>query len=318
MGVVLWDGNERWLFPLTKVGNKRTRPPNSGMNQGDLPSFQGVMTIAHEGLKKSTANLKHIIVFSDGDPGPPSPQLMQAIVGDKITVSTVLIAGHAGPQTMIAMADQGKGRFYDVRSPDQLPQIFIKEAAVILKSAIFEEPFKPQQVANSAVLRGISAGEYPQLRGYVATSRKPAPRRRCFRTRGSFAGALAIWFGPRSRFYLGCQGEMGDGLARVGKVPAVLVTNRAMEFAQGGRRRLYDGHFRRERPGDYHGRSARSPGQLSELSDLANGSGQPQGRAIARAPGTDRAGYQTRLERLPRCATPRLWRAGRRSTDRAR
>ena len=68
-----------------------------------------------------------------------------------------LIAGHAGPQTMIAIADQGKGRFYDVRSPDQLPQIFIKEAAVILKSAIFEEPFKPQQVANSEVLRGIIA-----------------------------------------------------------------------------------------------------------------------------------------------------------------
>src|SRR5260221_2482243 len=73
---------------------------------------------------------------------------------------------------MIAMADQGKGRFYDVRSPDQLPQIFIKEAAVILKSAIFEEPFKPQQVANSEVLRGISGEEYPQLLGYVATSPK--------------------------------------------------------------------------------------------------------------------------------------------------
>ena len=48
---------------------------------------------------------------------------MKAIVGDKITVSTVLIAGHFGPQTMIQIADQGKGRFYDVRSPDDLPQI---------------------------------------------------------------------------------------------------------------------------------------------------------------------------------------------------
>src|SRR5438874_7163613 len=98
---------------------------------------------------------------------------MQSIVGDRITVSTVLIAGHAGPDTMISIAEQGHGRFYDVRSPDQLPQIFIKEAAVILKSAIYEEPFKPQQVASSEVLRGIAANEYPQLRGYVATSSKP-------------------------------------------------------------------------------------------------------------------------------------------------
>src|SRR5438874_13832095 len=88
---------------------------------------------------------------------------MQSIVGDRITVSTVLIAGHAGPDTMISMAELGHGRFYDVRSPDQLPQIFIKEAAVILKSAIYEEPFKPQQVSSSELVRGIGANEYPQL-----------------------------------------------------------------------------------------------------------------------------------------------------------
>src|SRR5881296_1377096 len=174
MGVLLWDGNEHWLFPLARVGDKMAmRRSIAGMNQGDLGSFQNIVSMAHEALKKSTASLKHIIVFSDGDPAAPTPQLMQSIVGDRITLSTVLIAGHAGPDTMISMADLGHGRFYDVRSPDQLPQIFIKEAAVILKSAIYEEPFKPQQASSSELIRGIGAGEYPQLRGYVATSQKP-------------------------------------------------------------------------------------------------------------------------------------------------
>lgn len=179
MGVVLWDGTERWLFPLSKVGDRKEKGRMiAGMNQGDLPSFQGVMERAYKGdstnpgLKQSTANLKHIIVFSDGDPGAPTDALMQAIVGDKITVSTVLISGHAGPDTMIKMADQGRGRFYDVRDPSQLPQIFLKEAMVILKSAIFEDPFKPVVAVNSEVLRGIGAGEYPSLRGYVCTSPK--------------------------------------------------------------------------------------------------------------------------------------------------
>src|SRR6185369_17257711 len=86
MGVVLWDGSDRWLFPLTAVSDKKALGQRiAGMNQGDLPSFGGVMGLAHEGLKKSTANLKHIIVFSDGDPGAPSQQLMQSIVGDRIT-----------------------------------------------------------------------------------------------------------------------------------------------------------------------------------------------------------------------------------------
>jgi hypothetical protein len=74
---------------------------------------------------------------------------------------------------MIWMADHGRGRFYNVTSPNDLPQIFIKETAVILKSAIYEEPFKPQLRSSSEVVRGIGAGEYPSLLGYVATTAKP-------------------------------------------------------------------------------------------------------------------------------------------------
>lgn len=174
MGVVLWDGNEHWLFPMTKTGDKKELGRQiAGMNQGDLPTFEGVMKLAHEGLQKSTANLKHIIVFSDGDPSSPSAGLMQSIVGDRITVSTVLISGHSGPDTMIWIADHGKGRFYNVISPNDLPQIFIKEAAVILKSAIYEDPFKPVMKASSELVRGIGSGEYPTLLGYVATTPKP-------------------------------------------------------------------------------------------------------------------------------------------------
>jgi uncharacterized membrane protein len=171
MGVVLWDGNDRWLFPMTPVNDKRSLGRQiAGMNQGDLPSFQNVMTMAHTGLKESTANLKHMIVFSDGDPAPPSDALMQAIVGDRITVTTVLIAGHAGPDTMSWIAERGHGRFYPVQNANQLPQIFIKEAAVILKSAIFEEPFTPRLVSGSEITRGL--GAYPTLRGYVCTTPK--------------------------------------------------------------------------------------------------------------------------------------------------
>jgi uncharacterized membrane protein len=174
LGVVLWDGNERWLYPLQKVGDKKEAGRTiAGMNQGDMPAFQGPLEKAHEGLKKSTANLKHIIVFSDGDPTAPTQQLMDSMAADRITVSTVMIAGHSGPDTMNWMAVQGRGRFYNITSPDQLPQIFIKETAVILKSAIYEEPFKPQLKTTSEVVRGIGAAEYPQLLGYVATSFKP-------------------------------------------------------------------------------------------------------------------------------------------------
>jgi uncharacterized membrane protein len=174
MGIILWDGTDHWLFELDKVGDGRAMGKMiAGMNPGDMINFSGVMDKAHKALVKSTSNLKHMVVFSDGDPGAPTQEEIRSIVNDKITISTVMIGGHVSPQTMTMMADLGRGRFYDVRSPSQLPQIFVKEAAVILKSAIFEEPFKPQVVAASEILRGISGTEMPQLLGYVSTSIKP-------------------------------------------------------------------------------------------------------------------------------------------------
>ena len=173
LGVLLWDGTEKWLFELQEVGDKRRMGSLiAGMNQGDLPSFQGLMTLGYESLKKSTANLKHMIIFSDGDPDPPTTQLMADMRAANITVSTVLIAGHAGPDRMIKIAEDGNGRFYHVTNPGQLPQIFIKETSVILKSAIIEKPFIPQVVSGTELVRGIGSA-VPPLQGYVATSPKP-------------------------------------------------------------------------------------------------------------------------------------------------
>jgi len=174
MGIILWDGSEKWLFELQKVGDKKNLGRAiAGMNPGDMVAFGGAMEKAHEALKKSTSSLKHMVVFSDGDPSAPSSELVTKIVTDKITMSTVMIGGHVAPDSMTWMAEKGKGRFYDVRSPQQLPQIFVKEAAVILKSAIFEEPFKPRVAAPSEILRGIGGAEIPSLLGYVATTAKP-------------------------------------------------------------------------------------------------------------------------------------------------
>jgi hypothetical protein len=143
------------------------------MNQGDMPDFHQVMSMAYEALKASKASLKHMIVFSDGDPGAPSDALLQSIVDAKITISTVMIGGHVQPSTMMRMAEIGKGKFYDVVSPADLPQIFIKEASVVLKSAIVEEPFKAQQQSSTEPLRGLAIAGAPQLLGYVATTPKP-------------------------------------------------------------------------------------------------------------------------------------------------
>jgi Ca-activated chloride channel homolog len=174
MGIVLWDGSDRWLFPMEQVGDRKALGQKiSQMNPGDMPSFINVMKMAHKGLVDCKSHLKHMIVFSDGDPQPPSDAEIDAITADKITISTVMIGGHVAPDPMIRIAQRGRGRFHDVRTPNHLPQIFIKEAAVILKASIFEEPFQPKTGDSTEILRGLDAANLPQLMGYVATTPKP-------------------------------------------------------------------------------------------------------------------------------------------------
>ena len=173
MGVVLWDGTDRWQLPLGPVGDRKAAAKAiAGMNQGDLPAFEGLMTLARDGLRKSTASLKHMIVFSDGDPSAPSAALMDSIAGSKITVSTVMIGAHVAPRTMIEIAEQGRGRFYEVQSSAELPKIFIKETAVILKAAIDEAPFRPRLVSATEPVRGLDPDDIPLLRGHVVTEPK--------------------------------------------------------------------------------------------------------------------------------------------------
>ena len=73
---------------------------------------------------------------------------------------------------MKQLADQGGGKFYYLRSPQNLPEIFIREAATVQKSLISEQAFVPLLVSRGAILQGFGPGDFPQLEGFVITSPK--------------------------------------------------------------------------------------------------------------------------------------------------
>ena len=176
MGVMIydWQGGERWLFPLQEVGDKASlRSMISGLQGGDMPSFDLTMQMAYDSLIVSNASVKHMVIVSDGDPQTPNPALAKKIKAAGITISTVCINPHSGRdvQVMKDLATLGGGNAYEVTSYNRLPQIFIKEAATIRKSLIIEEPFTPVADQYSPVLTGLDSA-FPQLLGYVGTSPK--------------------------------------------------------------------------------------------------------------------------------------------------
>lgn len=146
------------------------------INPGDMPDFDAALNVAYNGLIKTNAYLKHCIILSDGDPSPPAPDLVAKFNKARITVSTVVINPHdrSGSQSMWNIAREHGGRFYEVRKPTEIPNIFLKEAATVSRSAIIEETFVPKINADSSILKGI--GATPPLLGYVGTSAKTTAR----------------------------------------------------------------------------------------------------------------------------------------------
>jgi len=163
-----------WIFPLTPAGQfEKLVPLINAAEPGDMPDFQTPMQLALTGLEKSDSALKHLIVISDGDPSPPTPELVQQFVSAKVSVSMIAINPHGGRDISImqSIATTTGGRYYFPQDPSQLPSIFIKEAKTLKRSMLQNKVFTPEVQIPSPVLKGIDA--LPALRGYVLTTAKP-------------------------------------------------------------------------------------------------------------------------------------------------
>lgn len=169
-----YPGGDKWLFKLTPAGEyERLVPLINKAEIGDMPSFGGTMKMGLDGLNASDAAMKHMIVISDGDPSPPTPQLVAQFVQSQVSISTVAINPHGGQDVSImqSIAAATGGRYYFPQDPARLPSIFIKEAKTLRRSMIQNKTFVPTIEFPSPVLKGVEA--VPPLHGYVLTTPKP-------------------------------------------------------------------------------------------------------------------------------------------------
>ncbi|MCD4823490.1 MAG: VWA domain-containing protein [Phycisphaerae bacterium] len=167
-----WDSNRNnWVYPLGPLGDKKKAVAAvNQMQLGDMPDLAPYVRAAFKALKASNAGAKHIIIISDGDPSPPSPMLLANLKKAGITCTGVAVAPHGG-NCLPQIAKATGGRYYLVKNPNQLPQIFIKEAQVVRRALIVEKKFTPAFTGGiNEVLKSITA--LPVLQGYVLTGPK--------------------------------------------------------------------------------------------------------------------------------------------------
>lgn len=170
------DGNDRWVIELSPVGTKEKHLHFVDRSQpADAPSLHSILAKAADALAKSPCAAKHVIIISDGDPQPPDDKLLTRLAEDlRVTVTTVCIDPHTpdGPRNMKRVADVTGGNSYDIKSKDRdkLPQIFIKEAVTIRRSAWSESAFVPNLVGMHRMAREFGTSSFPELNGHVVTT----------------------------------------------------------------------------------------------------------------------------------------------------
>lgn len=177
-------GGVNWDVPLKPVGDKnRIIRAITQMKNGDMPDYDTTMKMAVTDLMKlRDASQRHIIIISDGDPQPPSPEVIKVMVDNKITCSTVGIGygAHVVEQTLRDIAvkthpdGSGLKHFYRCTNPNLLPQIFVKEAKIVRRSLIQEQEFSPQLLLPyDQTVAGFENIKLPSLYGMVLTTPKP-------------------------------------------------------------------------------------------------------------------------------------------------
>lgn len=179
IGIIDFDwgaGGSNWAFPLGLARDKAAAiAAAKKMTNGDMPDFGSSMQMALNGLTAPDirAGKKHMIIITDGDPAPPSDALLQKFIDAKISITTVMVAGHGSRQderNLRIIADNTGGTYYNVTNPKSLPQIFIKEAQIVSRSLIVDgSTYQPSVVSRlPGPVEGFAS--VPPIDGYVLTA----------------------------------------------------------------------------------------------------------------------------------------------------
>jgi Mg-chelatase subunit ChlD len=176
VGVLAFNTEQRWIVPLQALpaADVVTKGLNSLTPAGGT-DLTTPLPKAAAALKAAKAQLKHIILFTDGFTSQAAlvglAQQAAQLYAEGITVS-VLATGEASTDQLAAVAAAGHGRFYAGQDLSQVPTIMAAEAVLATRNLVAEGSFYPKVVSSAAPVRNLTAS--PPLLGYLATTAKPS------------------------------------------------------------------------------------------------------------------------------------------------
>ncbi|MBW2731122.1 MAG: VWA domain-containing protein [Deltaproteobacteria bacterium] len=174
LGVIAFDSSAHVLVRLQRASNRlRILNDIARLRSGGGTNIRPCLQEAYNQLQTANAKIKHVILLSDGQSSYNGiPELVDEMVGRRITVSAVGVGSGADRTLLQMIAERGNGRFYHTNDANNIPKIFTKETTKVARSAVVEELIKVRVAKRANVIDGINMGAAPFLRGYVSTKAK--------------------------------------------------------------------------------------------------------------------------------------------------
>lgn len=175
--VVVFNDAADTIVPLQALTDNRTlihQAINGIRADGGTDIYAGMAKML-DLMRGSTANVKHIVLMTDGESQGRSDYqtLIDQMRNLGITFTTIAIGNDADTKLLQHLADIGGGKYYFAASADQIPQITLNEAQSAGKQPTRTGNFHAAVVKPSPIIGNIRPEELPNLDGYQVTEAKP-------------------------------------------------------------------------------------------------------------------------------------------------
>ncbi len=174
MGIEVFDTEATTLMPLQQVNLGIVQEALAPLQPGGGTAIYWALVSAYEQMRNISATTRHIVVMTDGLSQPADfDSLMDKIIRDEITVSTVAIGQGIDTTLLQRIARRGGGAFHATSDFKALPSILSQEALMLSSKPLEEQAFTPLWQNREAVFLEGMPESMPTLYGYIQTTAKP-------------------------------------------------------------------------------------------------------------------------------------------------
>lgn len=173
-GAITFDDTYDWVVKLGSADNKEDiKETINSISLGGGTSIYPALNAAVDGLIKSDAKIRHVILLTDGqDSMQDYEDLLKKASENGVTISTVAVGTGSDQNLLQQLAENGGGRYYYTDMGSDMPRIFAQEVFLSARAYLVNETFVPQVTSNSPLISEVTKEGVPSLYGYVAATPK--------------------------------------------------------------------------------------------------------------------------------------------------